>query len=141
MWLLVQHNFHSIENNQGLYGHAIYMIVWTFFFWTIYYPGKGGRQLVLKLLYNVQIEKSSLLIYISPQPTHFNIICTIQLFSFLRNILIWPAVSSYLSTLTVSEIGKRFHFVSVSLRKREVFLLLSLRGLTVICETKRNEKL
>ena len=82
--------------------------------------------------------KKSLLI--SPQPAHFNFICTIELFSFLRIILIWPAVivSSHLSTLTVSEIGKRFRFVSVSLRKIEVFLLLSL---TVNCETKRNEKL
>ena len=53
------------------------------------------------------------------------------------NILIWPAVSRHLSTLTVSEIGK---FSLESLRNIEVVLSLSLRGLTVICETKQNEK-
>ena len=58
-------------------------------------------------------------------------------FLFLHNILIWPAVSRHLSTLTVSEIGK---FSLESLRNIEVVLSLSLRGLTVICETKQNEK-
>ena len=58
-------------------------------------------------------------------------------FLFLHNILIWPAVSRHLSTLTVSEIGK---FSLECLRNIEVVLSLSLRGPTVICETKQNEK-
>ena len=68
---------------------------------------------------------------ISSQPTHFNFICVLQFFpKFLHNILIWLALFQKL---------ERFSFSRVIVK--QVVLSLSLRGLTVICGTKQNEKM
>ena len=82
------------------------------------------------------VDRKVIVAHFHHSPRTLTLFVQFSFFILSHDILIWLAVSRQLLTLTGSEIGK---FSLESLRNIEVVFSLSLRGLTVICETKQNK--